>query len=141
MIAGSDTIYFPEDLILNIPTIFKANKDSNKYALKVTRINLTTLIYNFQITDLDNKAIVNKSGKAILSSTFFFAPEGDDDFETQSGYGSQEYRDNTGSSWLSIRIEIGKADDGRQRAKIKFSDVDTTKKSLDLDECPTLRTE
>ena len=139
IVTGKDTTYFPEDLILNKPTTFTSNKDNNKYVLTVTRTNLTDLIYKFQLTDNDNKILDTKSGKAILSSTFFVGPEGDNDIE--GGYGSQEYRDNGKDSWLSIRIEIGKADNGKQRAKIHYGFNDKTKKSLDLDECPTLRTE
>ncbi len=139
IVTGKDTTYFPEDLILNKATTFTAIKDNNKYVLTVTRTNFTNLTYNFQLTDNDNKTLDTKSGKAILGSTFFIGPEGDDDIE--GGYGSQEYRDNGKDSWLSIRIEIGKTDNGKQRAKIHYGFNDKTKKSLDLDECPTLRTE
>ncbi len=138
-LVGKDTTYFPEDLSINIATTFKATKDNNKFVLTVTRTNLTNLTYNFQLTDKDNISIDTKSGKAILGSTFFLGPEGDNDIE--GDYGSQEYRDNGKDSWLSIRIEIGKADDSKQRAKIQYGFSDKTKKSLDLNECPTLRSE
>jgi len=139
IVTGNDTTYFPEDLILNKPTTFTAIKENNKYVLTVTRTNLTNLTYKFQLTDKDNKTLDTKSGKAILGSTFFIGPEGDDDIE--GGYGSQEYRDNGKDSYLSIRIEIGKTDNGKQRAKIHYGFNDKTKKTLDLDECPTLRAE
>jgi hypothetical protein len=139
IVTGNDTTYFPEDLILNKPTTFTAIKENNKYVLTVTRTNLTNLTYKFQLTDNDNKTSDTKSGKAILGSTFFIGPEGDDDIE--GGYGSQEYRDNGKDSYLSIRIEIGKTDNGKQRAKIHYGFNDKTKKTLDLDECPTLRAE
>jgi hypothetical protein len=139
IVTGNDTTYFPEDLILNKPTTFTAIKENNKYVLTVTRTNLTNLTYKFQLTDKDNKTLDTKSGKAILGSRFFIGPEGDDDIE--GGYGSQEYRDNGKDSYLSIRIEIGKTDNGKQRAKIHYRFNDKTKKTLDLDECPTLRTE
>jgi hypothetical protein len=139
ILVGKDTTYFPEDLIVNKATTFKATKDNNKFVLTVTRTNLTNLIYNFQLTDKDNKSVITKSGNAILGSTFFLGPEGDNDIE--GSYGSQEYRDNGNDSWLSIRIEIGKAVEGKQRAKIQYDFSDKTKQSLDLDECPTLRIE
>jgi len=139
IVTGNDTTYFPEDLILNKPTTFTAIKENNKYVLTVTRTNLTNLTYKFQLTDKDNKTLDTKSGKAILGSTFFIGPEGDDDIE--GGYGSQEYRDHGKDSYLSIRIEIGKTDNGKQRAKIHYGFNDKTKKTLDLDECPTLRAE
>ncbi len=139
ILVGKNTTYFPEDLSINKATTFKATKDNNKFVLTVTRTNLTNLTYNFQRTDKDNKRIDTKSGEAILGSTFFLGPEGDTDID--GDYGSHEYNDNGKDSWLSIRIEIGKADDGKQRAKIQYGFSDKTKKSFDLDECPTLRTE
>jgi hypothetical protein len=87
ILTGKDTTYFPEDLILNKSTTFTAIKDNKKYVLTVKRTNLTNLNYKFQLTDNDNKTLDTKSGKAILGSTFFIGPEGDDDIE--GGYGSQ----------------------------------------------------
>jgi len=141
IIIGKDTTYFPEDLSLNKSTTFRATKDDNKFLLTVKRTNLTNLTYRFQLTDKDNKTVDAKTGKAILSSSFFIGSEGDDDIT--GGYGSQEYRDNSNDTWLSIRIEIGKANNGKQRAKIHYDSSDKTKKSfnLDLEECPTLWTE
>ena len=139
IVIGKDTNYFPEDLNLNKATIFRARKDNIQYVLTVTRTNMTNLTYNFQLINKDNKTVDTKSGKVILGSSFFLGPEGDNDIE--GGYGSQEYRANGKDSWLSIRIEIGKSEHGKQRAKIHYGFNDTTKKSLDLDECPTLRTD
>ena len=139
ILAGKDTTYFPEDLNINKETTFKATKDNNNFVLTVTRTNLTNLTYHFQLTDRDNKSVITKSGKAILASMFFLGPEGDNDVE--GGYGSQEYRENGKDGWLSIRIEMGKADDGKQRAKIQYEFSDKTKKQLNLDDCPTLSTE
>jgi hypothetical protein len=140
IISGKDTTYFPNDLPLNKVIYFKGVKAERHFLLTVRRVNLTSLTYDFEIIK-DNETVDFKNGKAILGSMFFLGPEGDDDIETQSGYGSQEYRDTSKDSWLSIRIEIGKADDGKQRAKINYGNSDKTKQSLDLDECPTLRTE
>jgi len=141
IITGKDTTYFPEDLNLNNATTFKAIKDNNKYLLTVTRTNLTNLTYNFQLTDKDNKTIDNKSGKAILGSMFFLASENDEDSQTGNGYGSYEYWDKTNDCWFSIRVGIGKDDNGKQRAMLNYGCNDKSKQTLNLDECPTLRTE
>lgn len=141
IITGKDTTYFPEDLNLNSATTFNALKDNNKYLLTVTRTNLTSLTYNFQLTDKDNKTIDNKSGKAILGSMFFLASENDEDSETGYGYGSCEYWDKTNDCGLSIRVGIGKDDTGKQRAMLNYGGNDKSKKTLSLNECPTLRTE
>jgi hypothetical protein len=140
IITGVDTTYFPNDLNLNTATIFKAIKDDSKYLLTVTRINLTSLTYSFQLTDKDNQTIDTKSGKAILFSTFFLAPEGDVDTES-SGYGSQEYWDKANDCWVSIRIGIGVDNNGKKRAKVTFGCEDKSKQTLELDDFPVMRTE
>lgn len=141
IITGKDTTYFPEDLSLNKVTIFNANKDSNKFVLTVTRTNLTNLTYNFLIIDKDNKTLDSKSGKAILGSMFFLASENDEDSQTGDGYGSCEYWDKTNDCWFAIRIGIGKDDNGKLRAMLNYGCYDKSKQTLNLDECPTLRTE
>ncbi|MFC5682527.1 hypothetical protein ACYE2N_12065 [Flavobacterium sp. MAHUQ-51] len=141
IITGKDTTYFPEDLNLNKETTFKATKDINKYVLTVTRNNLTNLTYTFKLIDKDNKTVDTKSGKAILGSMFFLASEVDEDSETGDGYGSCEYWDKSNDCWFAIRIGIGKDDNGRLRAMLKYGCDDKNKQTLNLDECPTLRTE
>ena len=141
ILVGQDTVYFPEDLELNKETIFKGIKDKKNFVLSVTRTNLTNLTYNFQLTDKDNKTIDTKSGKAILGSMFFLASEIDEDSQTGDGYGSCEYWDKTNDCWFSIRVGIGKDDNGKQRAMLNYGCNDKSKQTLNLDECPTLRTE
>lgn len=141
IITGKDTTYFPEDLNLNKVTIFKATKDNNKFVLTVTRSNLTNLTYNFQLIDKDNKTVDTKSGKAILGSMFFLASENDEDSQTGDGYGSSEYWDKANDCWFAIRVGIGKDDNGKLRAMLNYGCNDKSKQTLNLDECPTLRTE
>lgn len=139
IITGQDTTYFPTDLILNKPTTFTAIKDNHNYVLTVKRNNLTNLTYTFKLIDKDNKTVDTKSGKAILGSMFFLASEVDEDSETGDGYGSCEYWDKSNDCWFAIRI--GKDDNGKLRAMLKYGCDDKNKQTLNLDECPTLRTE
>jgi len=141
IITGKDTTYFPNDLSLNKAITFKASKANNNFLLTVTRTNFTNLTYNFQLTDKDNKIIDTKAGKANLGSMFFLASEIDEDSETGEGYGSCEYWDKSNDCWLAIRIGIGKDDNGKQRAILNYGCNDKSKQKLNLDECPTLRTE
>jgi hypothetical protein len=101
---------------------------------------LTNINYDFQLLGKDNAIIDSKSGQAVLGSGFFLAPEGDIDTE-MGGYGSYEYWDKTKNCWLSIRIGIGRDTNGKQRAKLNYSCNDKNQKTIDLDECPVLRTE
>jgi hypothetical protein len=141
IITGKDTTYFPSDLSLNKVTFYKATKGNNKYLLTVTRTNLTNLTYSFQLTDKDNNTVDTISGKAILGSMFFLAMEIDEDSQTGDGYGSSEYWDNANDCWFVIRIGIGKDDNGKQRAMLDYGCNDKSKQTINLDECPTLRTE
>ncbi|MGB3527231.1 MAG: hypothetical protein WBB32_14815 [Flavobacteriales bacterium] len=140
ILIGQDTVYFPEELQLNKETIFQGNKDQKKFVLSVTRTNLTSLNYHFQILDKDSKAINNKSGRATLGSLFFLGSETDDDDETSDAYLSVEYWDN--ASDCSFAIRIGEMDEnGKLRVKIKLFCKDNKSKNIGLDDTPTLRTE
>lgn len=141
LLTGQDTTFFPNDLPVNKKITFIGVKDNHNFLLTVTRINLTSIIYNFRRTDKDNQSVDSTSGKAILGSMFFLASEMDEDSQTGDGYGSSEYWDKTNNCWLSIRIGIGLDDNGKQRAVVTYSCEDKNKQTLDLDECPTLRTE
>lgn len=141
IITGKDTTYFPNDLSLNKAITFKASKDNNSFLLTVTRTNLTNLTYNFQLTDKDNKTVDTKSGKAILGSMFFLASEMDEDSQTGDGYESYEYWDKANDCWFAIRVGGGKDDNGKQRVMLNYGCNDKSKQTLNLDECPTLRTE
>jgi hypothetical protein len=141
IITGNDTTYFPDDILLNKTTTFKGAKGNKRFALTVTRNNLTNLTYSFQLTDKDNKTIDSKSGRAILGSMFFLASENDEDSQTVDGYGSSEYWDKSKNCWLSIRIGIGLDKNRKQRAKLTYGCEDKNKQTLKVDDCPTLRTE
>ncbi|MGX7666723.1 hypothetical protein [Flavobacterium pedocola] len=141
ILTSNDTTYFPTDLILNKKTVFQGTKDNNKFILAVTRSNLTNLNFEFQLLDKENKIIDSKSGKAILGSLFFFASEIDTDDESGDGYGSSEYWYKTGDCWFSIRIGFELDDNGKQRAKLNYGCEDKNKPALNLDDCPTLRSE
>jgi hypothetical protein len=141
IITGKDTTSFPDDLILNKATTFRANRYNNKYILTVTRTNLTNLTYEFQLIGIGNKTLDTKSGKATLGSMFFLASEIDEDTETGESYGSCEYLDKNNDCWFAIRIGIGKDDNRKLRAMMNYGCDNKKKQSLKLDECPTLRKE
>jgi len=140
MLIGQDTAYFPEEIKLYKETIFKGTKGKKKFVLTVTRINLTSLNYNFQLFDKDAKLLNSKKGKATLGSLFFLGSESDDDDETGEGYLSVEYYDHSADCSFAIRIG-DKDDNGKLRAKIKLRCKDNKLKNISLDDNPTLRTE
>jgi len=141
IVIDKDTTYFPEDLILNKSTVFQGAKGNNKFELTITRINLTTLSYNLQLTDLDNKILNSKKGKAILASTFFLASEIDIDDLTGDHYGSYEYWDSSDDCWFSIRVGMGLDQNRKQRVMLVYGCEDKNKNTLNFGKCPTLRIE
>ncbi len=140
ILVGKDTTYFPSDLPLNKQIQFKAVKAKQHFLLTVKRINQTSLNYDFEIIK-DNETVDYKNGKAILGSMFFFASENDEDDHTGLMYGSSEYWDKSSDCWFSIRVGIGLDDNGKLRAILNYGCEDKSKPNLNLDECPTLRTE
>ena len=140
IITGTDTTYFPNDLLLNKDTHFKGKKDANYYLLTVKRINLTTIIYNFEIIK-NNETVSSKTGKAIINSMFFIASEMDEDTKFNEGYGCYEYADNSNECSFYIRIGIGLDDNGKHRASLNLKYNDKKNEHLNIDNCPTLRTE
>lgn len=140
ILVGKDTIYFPNDLPLNKQIHFKAVKAEKYFLLNVKRINQTSLNYEFKIIK-NNETVDYKNGKAILGSMFFFGSENDEDDQTGLMYGSSEYWDKSNNCWFSIRVGIGLDDNGKKRAMLNYGCEDKSKPTLDLDECPILRTE
>ncbi|MDD2798204.1 MAG: hypothetical protein PHV20_06380 [Bacteroidales bacterium] len=141
ILINNDTTYFPEELPLNQKILFKGKKDDNIFELTVTRENLTNLNYGLLIIDKKGETIFDKSGKAILGSLFFLAPENDDDFEADEGYASSEYWDNTKNCSFSIRIGFGSDNNNKKRAKFTYGCEEINGKNLKIDDCPTLRSE
>lgn len=141
LIAGTDTIYFPEDIPLNKTVDFKATKDQKKYLLSVTRTSLTNLNYSFKLSDEKDKLLEGKSGNAVLGSTFFLGSEIDKDSKTGENYASYEYWDKSSDCWFAVRIGHDTNPKDKQRAIIKYSCEDKNKQAITLGECPTLWTD
>lgn len=141
IITNTDTTYFPEDLALNKKTTFTASKGNNKFFLTVTRTNLTNINYEFKLIDKDNNIIDSKTGKAILTSGVFLAPEGEPDFETGDSFFSNEYKMNNEKVWVVIKIGMDKDYEGKKRAKIIFGHIEKLKMTESIMESPILRIE
>jgi hypothetical protein len=140
ILVNKDTFYFPEEIPVNIETVFKGTKDQKRYLLKVARVNLTTLTYTFHLSSKDNATIIEKAGKATLGSLFFLGSETDTDDKTDEEYLSTEYWDYSDGCSFAIRIG-GKDDDGKLRAKVKLNCKSKKFKTVGLEENPTMRTE
>jgi len=75
-----------------------------------------------------------------LSIALLSAPM-DVDNETGKGYSSYDYKKELNNCWFIINIGAEKDAKNRQRAKVIFGCNDKTRPSLDIKDCPTLRSE
>lgn len=142
IIVGNDTTQFPSDIEINKKTVFTGTRNNQFYELVLIRISLTEIVFAFFIRENNEEIVLpSKEGKATLGAMFFLAPEGDEDEVTGEGYGSFEYWEKDDKCWVSIRVGLRKDGNGKQRAKISFGCEDNSKKTMTLDDCPTLRTE
>ena len=140
ILVGKDTTFFPQDLNLNVETVFKGTKDNQFYELKLTRINYTTISYNFILKDNEKNTLTTRKGKATLGGLFFLGSESDDDEETGEAYFSSEYWETNKDCSFSIRVG-DKDEKGRLRANVGLTYENDKSTNNNIDNCPTLRTE
>ncbi len=137
ILLGEDTAYFPEELQLNEQKVFHGNSNHRNFQLTITRVKLTSVVYNFLVTTENNKQIINKTGRAVLPSLFFLGSEVDDDEQLGESFLSSEYWDE--SSGCSLAIRIGEKDEaGNLRAKVKLN-CDEESQNIQLKDSPILR--
>lgn len=144
MIVDNTSTKFPDDLKMNVNYLFEATKSGQLYQLNVKRINESTLNFEFKLFK-KNLLAYSEKGEANLGATFYIDPEIDVDDQSGKGYNAYEYYKYVNykeakECWFYIRIGVGKDDNNKQRAKVLFGCKNKTKISLELNDCPTLRT-
>ena len=139
VIAGGDTTYFPTVLELDREITFQGKNNNFSVLLTVTRTSLTNLTYQFKLIGKNNKVMDTKSGTAIIGM-FFLGDEIDIDLERNEGYTSTVYWDRGDEYLFSIRIENEPDDSSIIRAMVNYRYNDQSKKHLEIQDCPTLRT-
>ena len=139
VVVGRDTTYFPTVLELDREIIFQGKNKNYNVWLTVTRTSLTNLMYQFKLTGNNNKVIDTKSGTALIGM-FFLGDEIDIDLERNEGYASTVYWDRSDDYLFSIRIENEPENSSIIRAMVHYRYKDQSKKHLEIQDCPTLRT-
>jgi hypothetical protein len=137
LLVGADTVYFPTQLALGKVYFFAGDGGGKSCRLKVKRVNLTSLDYEFQLYRL-GKPPYNESGRADLGAMFFLADEVDEDDETQEAYGAAEYSRTANGCWFTIRLGREPDQEGRLRAEVRLGCEDN-KHEAPVDDSPTLR--
>lgn len=140
IITGTDTFSFPAVLPLSKPTTFVADKDNKHYELEITRTNLSSVNFKFELTDNTKKVLHTEKGEASMSPFFFLGAESDED-ENEEMYDVIPYtmNDAAGNCYFSLRVESAADANGKQKARVNYGCTDSSKPALEPGESPVLR--
>jgi len=130
-----DTVFFPTYLTINEKIKLTGKINNRSLSLFVHRKNYTTIVFELKIFN-SGQLVDEQKGEADIGTLFFLGAESDEDDKTGLAYFAAEYSKMDSSCVLSIRIGTGDSDQLKAKLNRKCSDE---KKSIDLDDCPTLR--
>ena len=134
IINDADTAWFPVYLPLNKNVELGGKIKEKSILLSVQRKNYTTISFELKIFG-SGQLIDEQSGEADIGILFFLGAESDQDDKTGIGYFSSEYYKKDVPCELAIRIG---SDHDQLKTKLNRKCSDK-KKSIDLEDCPTLR--
>lgn len=143
LLMDKDSTTFPIDLIgppsrrFGKRYHFKGEKNGRNYQLNLSRLNYTTLDYDFKLMN-GNNITRQKKGQVHLSAFFFLGDETDTDDKTDSSYLASEYAQEEEGCYFSIRIG---RDEGDLKAKIIWTCEGDEVRNIELEDGPTLREE
>lgn len=133
-----DTIQFPDYPKLNEYTVLTGRKDNLAIALKVKRVNQSSIEYEVEMVEF-GKTNYSKNGIADLSPYFYLGSESDEDEITGMSFLSSEFSDNQDSCQTHIRIGIlSNGQNGPLVAKL-IKNCNGKIKDIDLENFPLLR--
>lgn len=133
ILEGKDTVVFPILLPKSDWTNFVASKGGYLYSLDVSRVNYTTIDFNFELRK-SRQSVDQIRGKADLNPGFVLGGEIDEDSVTSSSYFVTEYHFESPECSFSIRIG---EDGGVKKVKL-VKQCKTGKFNINLEDCPVL---
>lgn len=133
ILEKTDTVVFPMPLPKAKWVNFVASKQGYLYSLDVSRLNYTTLEFNFELRK-GRQTIDQIKGRADLNPGFVLGSESDDDPETGSSYFVSEYHFESPDCTFSIRLGD---DEGVKKVKL-VKQCKSGKFNIALEECPVL---
>lgn len=133
ILEQTDTFVFPMDLPKAKWTNFVAMKSGTLYSLDVSRINYTTLDFNFELRK-GKQTIDQIKGKADLNPSFMLGSESDEDESTGNSYFASEYYFESPDCTFSIRLGD---DEGVKKVKL-IKQCKSGKFNIALEDCPVL---
>jgi hypothetical protein len=117
ILVGKDTTRFPQDLDLDKEYLFTSDSGATKYTLKVTRLNLTDIKFDYSKT-LNGSVVYQEDGVGTLTPLFFLGSENPNDSKTGEGYGAYQYVIHKPKCISSVEIGIGRDDNDLLRAEL-----------------------
>ena len=105
ILEQTDTVMFPQIPKIGEKTTLTAKKDQVAIALKIERINQTTIDYEIEMVEFGN-ASYNYRGQADLSPHFYFGAETDESSLSGTSYLSTEFSDHQDSCYTYIRLGV-----------------------------------
>lgn len=133
-IEGTDTILFPQFPLMKKQTILTAKKDDLAIALKLKRINQTTIDYKIEITAF-GKESETFEGQATIAPTFYWGTENDENPKTGIMYSVDEYIDANEDCYTAIRL--GKPNKKSQLLGKLIKNCNGKIQEIELDNFPT----
>lgn len=128
-----DTFVFPMEIPLGEWTNFMAVKKGVAYSLDLSKVNFTSLEFNFELRKA-GQTLDQLTGRADLSPGFLLGNELDEDDQTGTVYPANEYVFENENCLLSIRLGN---DEGIQKVKI-IKNCKSGKYDIALEDCPVL---
>ena len=129
IINGTHVEYFPDFIPIGQKITMKGKNDANQVELEFTRINQTTIRYNFKFGSDDARQLA-ENGEAHLQSTFFYGDEIMVDDKTNKSYSGHDFIDKQ----TGTLIKIVEGDEGGLLATVSSSQLGDRK-------CPVLNGE
>jgi hypothetical protein len=133
-----DTISFPALPALKEKMVFTGKKGNLAVAVKLERINQTSIRYKIEMTEFGKTSEYFK-GIADISPYFFMGDESDEDDETGLSYGATAYSNEEGDCYTNIRIGQLKAGDDAPLLMKLIKNCNGKIREIDLADFPTLR--
>lgn len=133
ILEQTDTLVFPMPLPKGKWVNFVASKGGYLYSLDVSRVNYTTLDFNFELRK-GRQTVDQLRGKANLNPGFVLAAETDEDPQTGNEYVSTVYEFESPECVFNIRLGD---DEGVKKVKL-YKGCKTVKYNIKLENCPIL---
>ncbi len=139
MIIANDTVFFPENLLLNKEYIFEGERDGEKHILSLTRLNMTNLLFDLVSYNKDQEEHFQLSGIAVLNNAFYLAHEFEED-DDSTPFHLNSYLYTIDNFVMDILVGVDLDKNEKQRVKVNTVFLDDNGYATAVEGYPILRT-